>query len=484
MQKSKSKLLCRSCDLVVQLPPYRKGYSCICPQCKSYLRSANKASLYSLAVVSIASVIMLFTSLTLPFMSISSYGISQSMSLTSIVTILKRDWSILLYLCILFTFFCPLVMHLIVIGIVFFKLKVTKRIANIYMFCHRFCMVDVFILGVIVSLVKLIALAQVSFHSGFYSAIFFAILMVWCYSKGSPYTIWNLLERHDNELKFAHIGMRGIDQGLIMCRHCGMVYKRKKKAGYKTESEIFSDHYDERNLYQGEQKCPRCGHVNDYRAIRCYQKTIALLLSAIIIYVPSNIYPIMVTEYLGSAVGSNIIDGVISLWGMQSYFVAMVIFIASICIPMLKIICMLFLLYLSRYGFKKNPGNYNKLYRIILFIGRWSMIDVFVVIIMSTVVRMSGLLTISPGVAIVFFSFTVLLTMLAAEEYDERLLWDHALGTRAHTLLDKDGNIINGNDPALETTSEVEPLDAHDQEQLVSNYERLQGKSAQNKPSA
>lgn len=74
--------------------------------------------------------------------------------------------------------------------------------------------------------------------------------------------------------------------------------------------------------------------------------------------------------------------------------------------------------------------------------------------------------------------------MLAAEEYDERLLWDHALGTRAHTLLDKDGNIINGNDPALETTSEVEPLDAHDQEQLVSNYERLQGKSAQNKPSA
>lgn len=442
MQKTKSKLLCRSCDLVVQIPPYRKGYSCVCPQCKSTLRSANKVSLENLAIVSIASVIMLLTSLTLPFMSISSYGISQSMSLTSIVTILRRDWSLLLYLCILFTFFCPLVMHLIVIAIVFFKLKVNKRIANIYSFCHRFCMVDVFILGVIVSLVKLVALANVDFHSGFYSAILFAILMVWCYSKGSPYTIWNLVQRHDTELKYAHIGMRGIDQGLIMCRHCGMVYKRKKKSNNKNAN-ASSGQYDDNYLYQGHEACPRCHYVNDYRAISCYQKTIALLLSAVIIYVPSNIYPIMVTEYLGTAVGSNIIDGVVSLWGMGSYFVAIVIFIASISIPLLKIFCILLLLYASKYGFKRNPSQYNKLYRIVLFIGRWSMIDVFVVIIMSTVVRMSGLLTISPGIAIVFFSFTVLLTMLAAEEYDERLLWDHALSTRSDTLLDKQGKLIS-----------------------------------------
>lgn len=465
MQKTKSKLLCRSCDLVVQLPPYKKGYSCICPQCKSSLRSANKVSLENLAIVSIASVIMLFTSLTLPFMSISSYGISQSMSLTTIVTILRHDWSLLMYLCILFTFLCPLVMHLIVIGIVFFKLTVTRRIANIYSFCHLFCMVDVFILGVIVSLVKLVALANVDFHSGFYSAILFAMLMVWCYSKGSPYTIWNLLQRHDTELKYAHIGMRGIDQGLIMCRHCGMVYKRKKRALSNSSDKQYTDSY----LYQGAVNCPRCNHANDYRAISCYQKTIALLLSAVIIYVPSNIYPIMVTEYLGTAVGSNIIDGVISLWSMNSYFVAMVIFIASICIPMLKILCILWLMYASKYGFKRNPSKYNKLYRIVLFIGRWSMIDVFVVIIMSTVVRMSGLLTISPGIAIVFFSFTVLLTMLAAEEYDERLLWDHALSTRSHTLLDEEGRVINDDKDSDAI------LNSNAKELLVKNYERLKG---------
>ena len=452
MQKTKSKLLCRSCDLVVQLPPYRKGFHCVCPQCHSQLRSGSKSTLENLAVVSIASVIMLFTSLTLPFMSISSYGISQSMSLTSIVTILSRDWSILLYLCILFTFFCPLVMHLIVIGVVFFRLQVTRRIANIYMFCHRFCMVDVFILGVVVSLVKLVALAKVDFHAGFYSAILFAMLMVWCYSRGSPYRIWNLLERNDTELRHAHIGMRGIDQGLIMCRHCGMVYKRRNRTLSASELNSLTS-ADDRYLYQGEVECPRCHHSNDYRAPSCYQKTIALLLAAVIIYVPSNVYPIMVTDYLGTATGSNIIDGVISLWQMNSYFVAMVIFIASICIPMLKILCILWLLYVSHYGFRRNPGRFNKLYRVILFIGRWSMIDVFVVIIMSTVVRMSGLLTISPGMAIIFFSFTVLLTMIAAEEYDERLLWDHALGTRPQTLLDDRGHVIADDNPASAAVS-------------------------------
>lgn len=431
MLRSKSKLLCRSCDLVVQVPPYRKGFRCICPQCGSKLRSGHKVSLYNLAVVSIASVIMLLTSLTLPFMSISSLGISQSMSLTSIFFILRRDWAILLYICILFTFLCPLILHSIVIAIVFFRLKVTISVANLYMFCHRFCMVDVFILGVLVSLVKLMGLAQVSFHVGFYTAIVFAILMVWCCSHGSPYTIWNLIERQEQELKYAHIGMRGIDQGLIMCRHCGMVFKRRGRKKV-VHSELPPDHpiY----LYQGAQRCPRCHHPNDYRAIACYQKTIALLVAAIIMYVPSNMYPIMVTSYLGTDTYSNIIDGVISLWGMGSYFVAMVILVASICIPIIKILCIFWLLYVSQHGPRRLPRVYNRLYRIVLFIGRWSMIDVFVVIIMSTIVRMSGLLTISPGMAIICFSMVVLITMLAAEEFDERLLWDAAWRVRHGTV--------------------------------------------------
>lgn len=335
-------------------------------------------------------------------------------------------------------------MHLIVISIVFFKLKVTRRIANIYTFCHRFCMVDVFILGVMVSLIKLVSLADISFHPGFLSAVIFAMLMVWCNSHGSPYKIWNLVREHDEELRNATVGMRGIDQGLIMCRHCGMVYKRKGRRASRIGQEIESNNLacdDEDYLYRGEQVCPRCGHSNDNRAVMMYQKTAALLLAAVILYIPSNVYPIMFTSYLGSSLGSDILDGVIALWDMHSYFVASVILVASICIPIAKILCILFLLYLAKRGFKGYPSRYNMLYRIILFIGRWSMIDVFVVIIMSTVVRMT-VLTISPGVAVVFFCFTVLITMLAAEEYDERMLWDKALAKNHDAIINQDGELV------------------------------------------
>lgn len=444
MQRDKSKLLCRACDLVVQVPPYKKGVTCVCPQCKSELRSGSRVSLYNLAVVSIASVIMLFTSVTLPFMTITSLGISQSMSLTSIVFVLHKNWSLLVAIFLLFTFCCPLIMHSIVIGIVFFGLKVNRFIANTYTFCHRFCMVDVFLLGVMVSLIKLVSLADISFHPGFTSSIVFAVLMVWCYSHGSPYKIWNLIRPHDEELSSATVGMRGIDQGLIMCRHCGMVYKRKGRKSNKIDQDLESNNIscaEHEYLYRGEHKCPRCGHSNDNRSVMMYQKTAALLIAAVILYIPSNVYPIMFTNYLGNNVGSDILDGVISLWGMGSYFVASVILIASICIPIAKILCILLLLYITKYGFKGYPSRYNKLYRIILFIGRWSMIDVFVVIIMATVVRMS-VLTISPGIAVVFFCFTVLVTMLAAEEYDERMLWDIALAKNRDSIINKDGELV------------------------------------------
>ena len=424
-----SKQLCRSCDLVFEMPPYQRGVKVVCPRCRTQQRSGYKVSIYDLAVVSIASVIMLFTALTLPFLSISALGISQSMSLISIFYVLQDNWALLLYVCLLFTFLFPLGMHLIVIAHVFLRLKLTPTVANLYAFCYRFAMVDVFILGVLVSLVKLVGLAEVSFHVGFFTAMVFALLMIWCYRHGSPYRIWGLVLHHTSAgLMQAKVGVRGIDQGLIMCRHCGMVYRRlsppspAQKARAGAQGSINARHA---TLYDGVQACPRCGSCNDNRARHCGQKTMALLITALILYVPSNVYPIMFTGYLGSNLGSNIIDGVISLWGMGSYFVALVILVASICIPVIKILCLIALLIYAYFRPTACPSKFSKLYHLVLFIGRWSMIDVFVVIIMSTVVRITGIITIDPGIAIIFFCGVVLITMLAADEFDERLIWDN-----------------------------------------------------------
>lgn len=411
-----SKLLCWACDTVILLPSFRKSISCFCPCCKNRVRAGFRTDLYDVAVVSIASVLLLLTALTLPFMTIESMGLSQSMSLTSIFFVLQDEWFILLGLFLIFTFFCPLTMHAIVIAIVFFRIKVSKQIAQLYSLCHRFAMVDVFVLGVLISLIKLVALAKIEFHSGFYCTLIFALLMVWCFSRAKPFLIWELVPDPSKEdvKREMRLGVRGIEQGMILCRHCGRVYK--------------ADHNFK--PFEKVQACPRCGHHNGIRAYHCYQKAFALLISAIIVYIPSNVYPIMYTSYLGASLGSNIIDGVISLWHMHSYFVAIVILVASICIPIIKIICILLLMYWSKRSSGFDPRRIHQLYRVVLFIGRWSMIDVFVVIIMSTVVRMSGLLSISPGLAIVCFSAVVLLTMLAAEELDVRLIWDHFLSEK------------------------------------------------------
>ncbi len=393
--------LCRSCDLLVELPSYHHGYKCTCPRCGAVLRSGTIYSMERLAVVGLAALLLLLSSIFVPFMSVEAFSIYQGMSLASIFTVLRADWSILLYIFLLFTFVMPLLMLLIIMAAGFFKYRPGRLAAEVYAVCHRFCMVDVFVLGVMVSLVKLVGLADVGFYEGFWCSMLFALLMVWLWSKCYPERIWDLVMKPGFDVKTCRPGVIGRKQSLLLCRHCGMVYR--------------ADQHD---------RCPRCGGRAEYRESGCFSRAVALLLAAAILYLPANLYPIMVTSYLGASTSSNIIDGVISMWEMNSYFVSLVILFASIFIPVLKILCLSYLLFEIKHPLQTRNLLLTRIYRVVAFIGKWSMIDVFVVIIMTSIVRMSGLLTIDPGFAIICFCAVVLITMFAAEGFDERLIWD------------------------------------------------------------
>lgn len=396
--------LCPSCDLVSSLPDYEEGYKAVCPRCGQVLRSGYITPLKDVAAVAIAALILLICAITNPFLSVDSLLGKQTMALTSIVKVLRFDWSVLLYVFILSSFIMPAVVLWDIVLLGLFHYKPGRLFCNIYSFCHRFSMVDVFILGVLVSLIKLTSLADVGFYSGFVAAAVFSVLLVYCVSKVRPTRVWDLMM--SNEIRYGQTGVQGIKQGLKLCRHCGMVLRSSRR------------------------RCPRCHHSANKRDLSCVQKTFALLSAALILYLPSNLYPVMFTTYLGSETGSNIVDGVIALWNMDSYFVALVILFASIFIPVLKIMALSFLLIMVKLKKVKRPRVLSGLYRLIAFIGKWSMIDVFVVIIMSSVVRMSGLLVIDPGFAIIAFCSVVIITMFAAENFDERLIWDNANDTK------------------------------------------------------
>ena len=132
----------------------------------------------------------------------------------------------------------------------------------------------------------------------------------------------------------------------------------------------------------------------------------------------------MYTEFIGSTSGSNIIEGVIAMWDMNSYFVAIVILVASIFIPAFKIFSLSFILYATKYSKIRIKKRVSKLYRFVLFIGRWSLIDVYVVIIMSSIVKIGNILNIEPGFAIICFCSVVIITVFSAEAFDERLIWN------------------------------------------------------------
>ena len=170
--------------------------------------------------------------------------------------------------------------------------------------------------------------------------------------------------------------------------------------------------------------CPRCGEDLHLRKSNSLQRTLALLVTASILYIPANILPIMVTDQFGTSTDSTILGGVVLLIDMGSIPIAAVIFIASVMVPMGKLIALYYLCWSVGAGRPASPRQRTIMYRGAELIGKWSMVDVFVVAILVALVHLTGLLVILPGAAAVAFAGVVMVTMVAAESFDPRIIWD------------------------------------------------------------
>ena len=184
-------------------------------------------------------------------------------------------------------------------------------------------------------------------------------------------------------------------------------------------------------------RCPICESVNidTHDAIKCrrceekiypsktlsYNRTIAYLITAIILYFPANIYPILVTKQFGVTHESTILGGIMVLWQAGSYPVALIILIASVFVPILKFIFIIYLLLATKYNLKSAHTQKHKLFYITEAIGSWSMIDVFVVTILSVLIHFTAV-KILPGAGATAFALMVFFTMLSALSFDTRLL--------------------------------------------------------------
>jgi len=193
-------------------------------------------------------------------------------------------------------------------------------------------------------------------------------------------------------------------RGLFSCHVCGLVSKAPPGCH--------------------EAHCPRCSSPLHFRKPDSVARSWALLIAAYIMYIPANLLPIMeASSFLGSQ-DDTIMSGIIYLWHSGSWDLALIVFIASIMVPLLKLIAITLLLITVQRRSVWQPQQRTKLYRIVEFVGRWSMLDVYVVAILAALVQIGALATVKAGPAALAFGAVVVLTMFSAMQFDPRLIWD------------------------------------------------------------
>lgn len=196
-----------------------------------------------------------------------------------------------------------------------------------------------------------------------------------------------------------------------------------------SEENLSSCHTCEKVSENSRHRCPRCGSALHGRKVDSIQRCLAFGIAGILAYIPANLMPIMMVTQLGVEKPSTILGGVATFWDMHAYPVAIIIFIASVMIPGLKFIALGFLCGAATGRLKLRPTQANRIYWLTELVGRWSMVDVFVVAILVGLIHMGNLMTIRPGPAAISFGAMVVLTMFAAHAFDPKLIWDRLRST-------------------------------------------------------
>jgi paraquat-inducible protein A len=400
-----SQLTCPDCDLIVEFAPLRAKERAFCPRCGHLLTHRGFRALERSTAFALAGLVFLILANVYPFLSFSARGQEQVMTLLQSSQELYRNGSEILALFVLA--FIIIIPTLIIISLLLVLVPIMlkrppvlgQRLWARFIFTlGPWSMVEVFILGVLASLTKIASMATIVLGLSFWAYVIFALCFLIALSSLDRYQFWRTILPWQSAPAIA--GKSAASQGLANCHIC-------------TLTSPSSLHH-----------CPRCGATLHVRVPNSLQRTVSLLITAMVLYLPANLLPITHTDQFGNVIDSTIMGGVVLMWEHGSYPVALVIFIASIMVPTAKL-CVLTWLSWSVSG-QQGTGSKQRtsVYRITEFVGRWSMVDVFVVAILVALIQLGGILTIRPGPAALAFSGVVIITMLAAEAFDPRLIWD------------------------------------------------------------
>jgi paraquat-inducible protein A len=263
-------------------------------------------------------------------------------------------------------------------------------------------MMEVYLLGVIVAYVKLSDLARLELGIALFAFVGLIVVMIAAEAALEPHEIWRRLgpQASAKQLRCR----RG--RPLISCHNCDQLALMPPLPARATAH------------------CPRCGAAMHRRKPNSLARTWALVVTAAILYIPANLLPVMTVVHFGRGEPDTILSGVKELIGAGMWPVALLVFFASITVPVLKLIGLTFLLITTQRRSRWRLRDRSLMYRIIEQVGRWSMVDIFMISILVALVNLGTLATIEPGVGAICFAAVVIITMFASMSFDPRLIWD------------------------------------------------------------
>ncbi len=395
---------CRDCGLFQILPSIEDGEVALCLRCGATLRRAARASLPFTRVSSVVAAVLLVLALDAPFVELRIFGRTGESTLLTGPALLWDRGLPELALAVLFTLIVFPAAKLLLQLVVLFGVTTTRPppwLPWLFAWLERispWAMVEVFLLGSFVAYTRLRALAQVEFGTAIWAMGGVMLLTVAIDATLDREALWQ-----DLEAKTPRPTGPTSSASILGCRECKRVARAEEGAA-----------------------CPRCHHALFSRKPRTLTRVWALVTTAALLYIPANVLPVMTVERLGRGGPKTILHGVVELAQDHLWPLAVLVLFASIIVPIVKLASLVLMLVMTHRRSGAVLAGRTRLYRFIQIIGRWSMIDIFMLATLVGVVRFGFLALVLPGMGAVAFCGVVMITMIATELFDPRLMWDAA----------------------------------------------------------
>lgn len=393
---------CVSCNAKVIIPYLNNNQHADCPRCNHTLASSERWELHRCAMIAYSILILLPFALNYPLLSINLLGVEINASVwQGIWKMATQGYSYTAFLIFLCAVFMPIAFSILVILLHFSQILNIKP-GNLLLslsYIKPWVMFDVYLVALAVTMFKIREYASLQLDIYLIAFIFTALLTTLLFIKINVDALWE--DFYPEHTSFFPISSK---VQLQVCTACQYSF-----------SEPIQDN-------KGYIYCPRCySRVTSSKI--SLQRTWATLITAMFMLIPANILPMSIVYFNGVATADTLMSGVLAFIDAKSYAIAFIVFMASIFIPICKIAVLLYLLCCIHFKWTHSIKRQMKLLHFIHFVGRWSMLDLFVLALMMSLVTRGQLIDFSVGPAAFYFGAAVFLSMISTSLFDSRLLW-------------------------------------------------------------